>query len=112
MKVFFRQTYIETGATFPFSVHFQRRMTEVVTSLVVPSAKFLSKYGDDYDLIFNVSAKRGLQENEIRGPGIYRRTKDVEYSVFLPFDVIMASSDIYRTALEILVGRRVPGSAI
>jgi hypothetical protein len=100
MKVFFRQTYIEPGATFPFSVHFQRRVTEVVTSLVVPSARFVSKYGDDYDVVFNVSAKRAIQGNEILGPTVFRRTKDVEYTIFLPFDGITASSDVHRSALQ------------
>lgn len=103
MKVWFRQCYIESGANFPFSHHFQKRFSREVTALSSPSAKFIQKYGEESELTFNVSAKRGLQDNELRGPTVFRKTKDVEYTVFLPFDVIMAHVDAPRHALLFLL---------
>ena len=109
MNVFFSQIYIEPGVDFPFSYHFQRRLSEQVTSLVMPSARFLAKYGDDYKLIFNVSAKQVIQVNEIRGPTVFKKTKDVEYTAFLPFDVIRASST-YIHGATVPAGRRLLGT--
>src|SRR5262249_34269143 len=103
MNVHFGQIYGEPGVSFPFSHLFQRRLSREVTALVEPSSKFLKKYGSDFKLIFNVSAKQGLQDNEIRGPSVFRRTKDVEYTVFLAFDVIMRHADAPRHALRFLL---------
>jgi hypothetical protein len=89
MQIHIGQIYIEQGAYFPFSHIFQRYISEEVSALVVPSKKFIAKYGNDYKLIFNVSAKHSLTENEIRGPTVFKKTKDVEYTIFLPFSVIM-----------------------
>jgi hypothetical protein len=103
MKVYFRQVYIEPGVAFPFSHHFQRRLSEEVTALVTPSARFGKDYGTDFDLIVNVSAKKTLRDNEIRGPAVFRKTKDVEYSVFLPFDVVSNEQDVCKSALTFLL---------
>jgi hypothetical protein len=103
MRVAFGQTYIEGGANFPFSHHFQKRLLEEVTALVEPSPKFCAKYGKDWDLIFNISAKKALRDNEIRGPTVFRKAKDVEYTIFLPFRVIMQYDDAPRVALRYLL---------
>lgn len=102
MEVSFGQIYVEPGVSFPFSHQFQRWISEEMTALVEPSAKFLKKYGSDFELIFNVSAKKDLQDNEIRGPSVFRKTKDVEYTLFLPFDIIMRYADAPRHALRFL----------
>lgn len=103
MNVHFRQTYCVPDVYFPFSHLFQHRISEEVEALVEPSVKFVKKYGEDFDLIFNVSAKPGLSENEIRGPAVYRKTKDVEFTIFLPYDVIMRHADAPRHALRFLL---------
>lgn len=103
MKVFFRQIYIEEGVQFSFSIDFQGHISKVITALLKPSEKFIKKYGEDFDLVFNVSAKRGLLENEIRGPAVFKKTKDVEYTIFLPFDVITRKSEVAQSALEYLL---------
>jgi hypothetical protein len=103
MQVDFRQCYIEDGANFPFSHHFQGRVSEEIGQLVASSAKFTEKYGSDFDLIFNVSAKKVIKDNEIRGPSVFRKTKQVEYSIFLPFDVIIRGSDAPKLALRFLL---------
>jgi len=99
MKIAFSQVYIEVGANFPFSVHFQRLMTREITALVQPSPKFVEAFGDVSELIFRISAKHELEDNEIRGPTVFKKTKHVEFTVFLPFDVIMAHPDAPKQAL-------------
>jgi hypothetical protein len=91
MNVHFRQCYI--GEDFPLSHLFQRRLSSDVTSLVAPSARFIKRYGEDFDLTFNVSTKRGLDDNEIKGPTVFKKTRDVEFTIFLPFDVITRHAD-------------------
>lgn len=103
MNVYFGQLYIEPGASFPFSHSFQLYLAEVVTSLVTPSETFVQKYGADFDLMIRVSAKRRIQDNEIVGPTVFRKTKDVEYTVFLPFDVTSRDSNMSRSALLFLL---------
>jgi hypothetical protein len=103
MMVHFGQIYIEPGVHFPFSHHFQRRLSEEITALVEPSAVFRKKYGNDFGLTFNVSAKRGISDNEIRGPAVFKKTKDVEYTIFLPFGVITRSSEAPTSALQFLL---------
>jgi hypothetical protein len=99
----FRQVYISPGVCFPFSAAFQRYLSAQVSELVDPSPLFTTKYGDGFKLIFNVSAKGGILESEIRGPAVFRRTSDVEFTVFLPFDVIGQAADPIRAALEHLL---------
>jgi len=99
----FGQIYVQPGVSFPFSAGFQRRLSREVTELVEPSPKFIKKYGSDFTLIFRISAKQGLEDNEIYGPAVFRKDKDVEYSVFLPFDVIATHSDAPRYALRFLL---------
>jgi hypothetical protein len=60
------------------------------------------KYGSDFTICFYVSAKHKLADNEVRGPTVFRKTKDVEYTIFLPFAVIMKQSDPRRAALAYL----------
>jgi hypothetical protein len=102
MKIFFGQVYIIPGVKFPFSHHFQLRLSREITSIVVPSDKFMKKYGRDYELMFNISAKDTIEDNEIRGPTVFKKTKDVEYTIFLPFMPISRQPDVPRSALTFL----------
>ena len=103
MLVHFGQIYIEAGVSFPFSHHFQKRISKEVTALVEPSVTFIKKYGRDFELMFNVSAKQALLENEIRGPTVFKKTRDVEYTVFLPFEVIIRQPEVPKSALRFLL---------
>jgi len=103
MKVAFSQVYIEVGANFPFSVHFQRVLTKEVSALVQPSPQLIESYGVVSQLVFNLSAKHQLEDNDIRGPSFFKRTKDIEFTVFLPFDAIMTRVDAPRQALIFLL---------
>ena len=100
MRIYFGQIYIEAGVSFPFSHLFQRRMSDEVTALIIPSPQFVKKYGEDWDLMFRISAKAAIQNTEIRGPSVFRKDKDVEYSIFLPFTKIQAAEDVSRAAIE------------
>ena len=103
MKVYFTQLYVQPSVEFPFSYRFQHYLSTTVTDLVTPSATFREQYGSDSKLVFNISAKRIIQEAEIKGPTVFKKTKDVEYSVFLPFDVIMCNSEVPQSALRYLL---------
>ncbi len=104
MRIYFGQIYIEPGVSFPFSHLFQHRLSEEFTALTVPSPLFVKKYGQDWDLMFRISAKAAIRDTEIRGPSAFRKDKDVEYSIFLPFTIIRAAEDPQRTAVESLFG--------
>ncbi len=103
MRIHFGQVYIEPGVDFPFSHHFQRRLAQEVSALVEPSRMFLQRYGNDFKMVFNISAKQAIVENELRGPTVFKKTKSVEYTIFLPFDVITQCSDVPRAALKFLL---------
>jgi hypothetical protein len=103
MKIHFSQIYIRPGVTFPFSHLLQLYLSNEITDRVEPSSKFLAKYGDDYDVIFRISAKKELVNNELKGPTVFEKDRHVEYTVFLPFDVIHRAPDINRSAIEFLL---------
>ncbi len=103
MVVHFSQIYIQPGATFPFSHHFQRRFSDEVTERVSPSPRFIATFGADWDLIFRISAKGTILENEIRGPTVFKKDKQVEYTVFLPFDAVVQHTDVSQSALRFLI---------
>lgn len=85
MKVYVAQIYIEPAISFPFTHHFQKYISQRLTDLIQPSPSFIAKFGEDFDLIFRMSAKAALVEPEIQGPTVCKRDKDVEYTIFLPF---------------------------
>ena len=94
---------MEVGATFPFSIAFQQRLSKEVTALVEPSDEFGEKFGPDWNLMFRISAKRLIPSLEIRGPSAFRKTKDVEFSLFLPFDVLQRELDVERAAMRVIL---------
>ncbi len=83
MKIFVGQFYIEPGINYPFSHIFQRWISNELSSLVPPSPAFDRQY-PGFDLMFRMSAKAELASPLIKGPTVFKKTKDVEYSIFLP----------------------------
>jgi len=88
MKIYVGQVYIETDA-----VYSQQKIHAELTALITPSEKFIAAYGEDWELMFNMSAKaynvktrKKRKVNEICGPTVFKKEKDVEYTIFLPFD--------------------------
>ena len=86
MNVYVSQIYIQAGVNFPFSHHFQLHLSQELTKRVEPSALFINTYGEDFSLMFRMSAKAELTLPEIKGPAVYRKDKDVEFSIFLTYD--------------------------
>ena len=106
MKIFVAQFYVEVGCDYSLSNHFHHRISDELTRRVVPSAAFVNKYAEDFKLMFRMSAKSGLVEPEVRGPMVFKKDKDVEYSIFLPFDLDRPlGPSVYRHALKQLLGQ-------
>jgi hypothetical protein len=103
MNVYFGQIYVTPGVRFPFSHHFQQHLSEAITSIITPSRKLIEKYGGDCNIVFNISAKKSTQVTDIKGPTYFEKTNDVEYSLFLPFDVISRDSEPSPSALRYLL---------
>jgi hypothetical protein len=98
MKVFVSQLNIQPGVSFPFSHVMQSLLHETLSALAVPSPAFTDKYGADFNLIVRLSAKREPKQNEIKGPTVFKKEKEVEYTLFLPFEAIIEQVDIAREA--------------
>lgn len=84
MKVYFGQIYVEPGVSYQFTHHFQQWLGQFVSVHVCASPEFISSYGMDYSLMIRISAKSGIELPEIKGPTVFKRDKDVEFSIFLP----------------------------
>lgn len=100
MKVWYSQIYLDPDVDFPFSCYFQKWLSNAISELVTPSDKYISMYGYDYDIIFRISAKKCTDSNEILGPTVFKSTKHVEYSVFLPYDKINKTVNSTMAALS------------
>ena len=85
MKCFFTQAYIDPDAGFPLSYHFQELLSAEVGNAVVDTREFYKDFGSGFDLTFYISAKAGISSPEIVGPGVFKKSKDVEFTIFLPF---------------------------
>jgi len=103
MKLSICQVYVKAGVSFPFSHVMQRWVGGELSVLVTPSEKFVRKYGEYSSLVIFMSAERGTRKNRVVGPGVNRKTRDVEYTVFLPFDVVTRAPNGCRSALEFLM---------
>ena len=103
MKVGIAQVYTKAGVSFPFSHLMQRFMSQELSAVSGDCDPFRQKYGSEFSLGLWIGADTGIVDNKIVGPGVYKKTKDVEYSVFLPFDTIADASDGCRVAMEFLV---------
>ena len=106
MNIDFSQIYIVPGAEFPFTHIFQEFLSREMTKAVTASDKFIKSYGPNFKIIFIISAKTNIVDNEIKGPAVFRKTADVEYSIFLPFDAIVEGAvddeHVLRLALQFL----------
>jgi hypothetical protein len=94
---------MEAGANFPFTYIFQHYISDQIEALISPSDRFIELYGGGYEITFLLSAKKTTRDNQILGPTVYKKTKDVEYSIFLPYRVIKKNPDVLPTALRYLI---------
>jgi len=106
MKIFVSQIYVEVGVSYPFSHRFQKYLSEELSKRISASDTFVREYAEDFDVVFNVSAKADIMQPEIKGPTVFRKDKDVEFTVFLPFDKQEPhGQDAYRRVLRQLIHR-------
>jgi len=84
MRIHVGQIYVEPGVAFPFTHVFQKHIGDLLTNAAVQKDAFSDRFGSDYDLIFNLSAKKCLVSPEVKGPAVFKRHKTVEYTIFLP----------------------------
>ena len=103
MNVSFSQIYMVPGVDFPLSHSFQHRISKDVSRSIKSSATFLKRYGAEFELVFNVSAKPRIRTSKICGPSVSKKTKRVDYTIFLPFDAILRHADAPRVAVKSLL---------
>lgn len=60
-----------------------------------PNWKGFHKSFKDYNLGFTIVMDRGIDALQVKGPTIFRRTKDVDFSIFLPEKVELLNPDKY-----------------
>ena len=103
MNVYVGQIYIEAGVNFPYSYLWQIWLSDQMSLLTMASAEFVARYGADFKLGIRISARKQLAENEIKGPTVFRKYRNVEYTLFLPYDVIIEAEDGCRVAMEFIL---------
>lgn len=103
MNVYFRQLYIRPGVSFPLSHVCNHYLSETITAVVVSSEAFNRKYGSDFSIVFTISAQQEIEYTQIKGPTVFKKAKDVEYSLFLPFDTIMLDTNVFPAAIRCLL---------
>lgn len=81
----------------------QRWMAEQLSALSSEFSQAQTKYGSDFELMVRLGADTEMTQNAIKGPSVFRKTKDIEYFLDLPFDVIARSSEGRRMAAEFLL---------
>ncbi|GIW81417.1 MAG: hypothetical protein KatS3mg105_3224 [Gemmatales bacterium] len=99
----YRRFIPEAGVNFPFTHRFQQFISKEITQRSRATGKFVSKYGEDFDLIFNMSAMSSIKKVEIKGPTVFKRDKDVEYTIFLPWHSNEHDSNSLRTVVHLLI---------
>ncbi|MHA3770734.1 hypothetical protein ACXR0O_04250 [Verrucomicrobiota bacterium sgz303538] len=108
MKIYAGQLYITPGVSFPFSLQFQRWLGDELLKRVEPSEGFRKLYAENFDLGFVISAKSDIDQPEIKGPTVFKREKDVEYTIFLPYENrnyydVSALLDVFRLLLQSII---------
>jgi hypothetical protein len=85
MKCYFSQVYIDPNARFYFSHKFQKTLGEIVNREILDWNGFALIFDSEFNLIINISAKSGIAYPEIVGPGVFRKNRTVEFTVFIPY---------------------------
>ena len=95
------QLYLKPDVAFPFTHVMQRYLGDRVSALVPESPAFISRFGANWTLIVRVSADDEISDNKILGPTVFKTERDVEFSLFLPYNIIVSQrGDVFRAALH------------
>lgn len=103
MRISISQIYVKPNINFPFSSRMQRWLSDEITSVVSTTNEFTNKFGEEFNLKIRISADDEIVDNKIMGPTIFKKDKDVEYTLFLPYRIISESSEGCRVALEFIL---------
>ncbi|SNB26256.1 hypothetical protein NO004_380008 [Flavobacterium psychrophilum] len=100
--------YNEVGYSFEFSHKVDNYIREQIKEFVFPKYG-LNKKDEDWYLRLIIATDSKTQKTEVRGPDVKKRTKRVEFGLWLPHDVINKSTypletyiDCFFEALEIV----------
>ena len=100
MKIEIVQIYIEVGVRFDLSAEFQGFTAAELSRLVDISPEFASRFGEDWSIVLNLSAKKAIPDVAIMRPIRLRKDKVVEITIFLPFDKITQSGNVRASAVR------------
>jgi hypothetical protein len=103
VRIYFGQIYVKPGIEFPFTHVMQVYLGERITALVSDSDPFIQRFGADWTLTVRISADDDLAHTKILGPTLFRKDHEVEFSLFLPYRVIVAEADVVRAALRAIL---------
>ena len=78
-------------------------VSKELSPLADPCEAFVRKCGAELKLVVNVSADTQIEDNLLKGPGVYKKGRWVEYVVYLPYDVIAQAQDGCRAAMAFLL---------
>lgn len=87
MRIFVGQIYVKPGITFPFSLKFQKWLGDALSARVEVSEQFSRAYGPNFGLGLRISAKEDIEQPEIKGPTVFKKAMNVEFTIFLPHKV-------------------------
>lgn len=109
MKIYVSQFYTHVNENYPFSWKLQKTLSEKLTSCVLSCNRFAARFGSGFNMMFRINARSGIVEPELFGPTVFKRDRDVEYTIFLPFDpeLVLTKnvlSDVIVTMLEAICG--------
>ena len=105
MKIDFTQCFIEPGVTFPFSIRFRDAISDGMSEILKTAdvGHFRPKW-KGYDLTICISAKSKIRMAEVAGPGVYRRDRELEYTVFLPYEALPTFADAVGCLVDTVCG--------
>src|SRR5687767_1386030 len=103
MKVWIGQIYVKPGVEFPFSHHMQGFLSDELSALATDASTFKERFGAGFHLMITVSADTKIADNRLKGPTLFKKDREVGYSVFLPYDVISRAPSPLQAAAEFLL---------
>ncbi len=84
MNIYVSQIYTEPGTSFPFSHLFQKWLSGELSRLAAPLEQWSKKYDEEFSLMLRLNAKKKISSVELRGPTVFKKSKDVEMTIFIP----------------------------
>jgi hypothetical protein len=86
MKITFSQIYSEPGASFDLPGPLLKAVREGLDDLGRNIDQLSAKVDrEDFELVLIISASSKLDALEIKGPNIRRKTREIEFSLFVPW---------------------------